>query len=484
MEMHLRFAILKAETKLAFLLALELILLNSVAMVLITQFPWFLFLMWMLEGRIYFKPVAFYVLAVVIAVTIRKAQLGSEKVPTDIPLTKPLSSNPSLQEFTTRATARLGKRVAKHVHFALSPVPWSPFGADLDHAQANAPGLPLPVTLLETWSLSELEAYVARTAVAHHGPRWLISNIEGAIKRLASEQYQTQVATRGMSDVRSMLLRKYADTLRGLRLFEDVEADFRVARIWGPELVMSLIYKTELARAFVPAFITSVLEPAIDRHVLLPVAGSYSLYASAGDPHWRSAVTAALRENERNPGSGASSLIARLAILSAMPQGTVFQDPRSAVVLFRDLKTLEREVAANEFGRERTDSASDMEGADSVRLSILPHLRDEVERNIAMLAGKTRFDIPSLLRDKTTLAAAYRPDPKFLLAHTQRVERIPYLLGAFLALDLMNEEWEVSFEFGEGIELRSGSRKIQPFTVVEQLDKSTISDEEFTDAVR
>jgi len=481
-----RFAIYQTEAKLLLLLVSELIFLNPVAMVLMIQFPLFLVLMWILEGGIYLKPVVFYALVLVIAVAVRKSQLGSDKVTVDAPLIEPLSNHPALAQLARRASERVRKAEPRDVHFALSPVSWHPFGVDLGHFERLKPGLPIPLTLLEVWSLSDLEVHVARTAVARRGPSWLLASIEAAVTRLSSEQFQEQhrPSAHWMVRARGRALQRYVDTFRRWRFLVDVDADLKAAQALGPAAVMSLVYAAELADAFVPTFIGSVIEPAIDKGALLPVARSYALYVAAADPHWREAVQTALRENERNPGANASSLVARLSILSAMSDHASFHDPRSAGGLFAELSALERKVAAHELGTERVDAAIEVDAASSVRSSLIPYLRDEVERNPDVLAGKTRFDIPNLLRDKASLAAAYRPDPRFLLAPTQREQRIPYLLGAFLALDLMDEEWDVSFDFGEGIQLCSGPRKIQPFTLVEQLDASTISDAEFADAVR
>ncbi len=206
------------------------------------------------------------------------------------------------------------------------------------------------------------------------------------------------------------------------------------------------------------------------------------------DPHWREFVSGALKQMERPVSSSSRShprsLIARLAVLSTLPSNVSLQDPRPALSVFSNFRSVEREVAANELGVQRVESAKEIDAANSVHLSVIPQIRDEVGRNVGMFEGKTRFDIPRLLADKAELAENYRPDPRFLLAHVQREQRIPYLLGAFVALNLIDEHWEIHYQINEGIQLRLGERRIQPFTLVQQLDKKVISDADFTDAVR
>jgi len=346
-------------------------------------------------------------------------------------------------------------------------------------------GISLPISCLEIWSISELEAHFARALLSRPSPTWLLTIVERAIERLGAEQYQAEISKRRHWLLRSrgQALRRYIDTLNGWRFLVDLEADLKAARLVGPDSVMSLAYKTELAHALVSEFINAVIEPALDKHTLLPIANSYAAYAYAVDPHWREAVDAALKEANRSPVPN-SPIVARLAFLSTLPARVAVQDPRPATSLFPNFKVIEREVAAYEFGTERIESAEDVDVANSVRTSVIPRLRDEIDRNRGLLGGKTRFEIPALLCVKAKLAVDYRPDPKFLLAPIQREHQIPYLLGAFLALSLIDEHWDVAYEIGEGVQLRLGARQVQPFRLVEQLDASEISDVEFADAVK
>lgn len=484
--MRLRLTILRTELKLFGLFVVELFLLNPLALVLILEFPLFFMLLWVLEGGIYFTPIGIYMLLLLAAVIIRKRQIGPDRPVGDLPLQKPLNTDPLLRDFVERVASRFRKSAPRHSFISLSPNPWHRFGVDLRTSRRLGRGLPLPITYLEILSIPELEAYIARVLVSHRGPFWLFIAVEWAIERLGAEQYQAQFrnATHRIIRARGRALQRYVDAVNGWRFLVDLDADLRVAQVVGADAVISLAYKTELANFLAAPFISEVVEPALDKQALLPIAESYAAYASAVDPHWRDAVSGSLKDLDRSSGSGSSPIIARLALLSNLSRSITVQDPRPATSAFNDYPQLEIQVAANEFGTQRVETAIRVDSTNWARLAVIPQLRDEVERNSNILYSKTRFDIPELLRNKSELAANYRTSPKFLLAQIQKQERIPYLLGAFLTLNLVDEQWAVSYQMADGIQLRSGSRQIRPFTLVEQLDAKVITDAEFINAVK
>jgi hypothetical protein len=460
--------------------------LNPAALVLIAEFPLFLILLWILEGGIYFAPMGIYILVLLAVVIIRKKQLGPDRPHSDLPLQRPLSADLALHDLVKRVASRLRKASPQYSFISLSPTPWHRFGVDLRSFPRPDRRLPLPITYLGILSISELEAYIARTLVSHRGPPWLFTAVELATGRLGAEQYQAQLrtATHWMVRAQRRALEKYVDLVSAWRLLVDLDADLRVARMLGADVVISLAYKTELANLLASPFIPEVVEPALDKQALLPIAESYAAYASTVDPHWRDAVSGSLKHAESSSGTGSSSVVARLALLSNLPRSIAVQDPRPAISAFTDFEQLEREVAINEFGRQRLETAVKVDSSNWARLALIPLLRDEVDRNGDILHAKTRFDIPELLRNKTELAANYITNRKFLLSQIQKQERVPYLLGAFLALDLIDEQWVVSYEMAAGIQLRSSDRQLRPFTLVEQLDAKVITDAEFLDAVK
>lgn len=484
--MRLRIAILRVEARLVALLVTELFLLNPMVILLLIYFPSYLWLLARLDEGIYLKPIGFYAFILFGAAAAKKIYDGPDEPVPDQPVLDPIGAYPDLQQMVERVARSFHCSSPKQVSIALSPVSWRAFGVDISLFRWRNVGLPLPLGCFGTWSVSELEAFVARVLMHRRGPGWLFKTVLWAIHRLDAEQYQHQVqnVTHWLARARGKALDRYLSALDEWRFLSDLEADLAASRYISPDVLMSLAYKTAMAESLLPMFLTTVVEPALKQRALLCVADAYAAYALAVDPHWLDEIVKALQDLDRDSSSDSGPLIKRLAVLSTLPKVFTLQDPRPATSLLRDYRAAELRAAANELGSDLVESAAKIDMADSVRLAIIPLLKDEVDRNILLLEGKTRFDIPDLLRRKAELAADYRADDRFLFAPVQKESMIPLLLGSFLALALIEEKWEASFELHEGIRLGLAGRCVQPFTLVGQLESGAITEAEFLETVK
>lgn len=481
--MQLQWAIWKTEVRLlALLVAAEL--LRPLPLILILNLPVYLVLVSMLYGAIESGPIAVYLAAFIAALLGPRLFAGPPDPQPDPPLFRLLAEDPALATWVAGLTARLRRPAPTRAALALAPVPWQQFSPDLTRSRRDKTLLPLPVACLANWSLPELEALLARHLLAHRGPAWILNAVDRAIARLTAEHFHALNRKPTAARIQDRLLHAYIDALNAWRFLTDLQADLRAAHLLGPAAVSTLAYKSELATALVPAFLTTEILPALEQHALLPIAESYAAYAATIDPFWQEAVDDALAKITRAPNQSTTSLVARLAALSAIPAAVAVHDPRPAAGLFTDFAALEHEVAANELGAERVRGANPIPLADSARLAILPRLQEELDRNQRLFDGHTRFDIPDLLRRKTELAAAYKSTPRLLLAGIQREGQIGWLLAAFLTLDLIAHHWEVTYQPLGGIQLRQGTRELQPFALVEQLAAGEITEADFLEAIK
>lgn len=481
--MRLQWAIWKTEAKLLALLLVEE-LLSPLPAILIINLPIYLVLVWMLYGSIQTGPLLVYLIAFVAAILGPRLFSGPGAPQPDPPLFRPLVEDPALTAWTASLAARIHRAAPARSALTLAPVPWQEFGADLTQTRRDKTLLPLPVACLALWSLPELEAHLARHLLARPGPAWLHNAVDRAILCHTAEHLQTANNDRPITRIRAILLGAYLDTRNVWRYLTDLQSDLRAARLLGPAPITSLAYKAELATALVPAFLTTEILPALDQHALLPIAESYAAYASTVDPFWQDSVDEALARITRDPGQPTSALVARLAALQAIPAAVAMHDPRPVTDLFADFPALEQAVAANELSAERIHAATPIPLADAARLAILPRLQGELNRNRHIVDGQTRFDIPSLLHRKAEFAAAYKPPANLLLDAVQRQGQIGWLLAAFLTLDLITQQWEISYQPPGGIQLRQGPRELQPFVLVEQLSSGEVTEAEFLEAIR
>jgi hypothetical protein len=107
-------------------------------------------------------------------------------------------------------------------------------------------------------------------------------------------------------------------------------------------------------------------------------------------------------------------------------------------------------------------------------------MREEVERNQVALRARSIADLPDLVCDIPSLAAIYRAHPGFLLAPIQRQALIPWLLGAFLTVELERAGWKVGFSVGLGTTMERDGRTVYPHKIVGELRAKKMSREAYS----
>jgi hypothetical protein len=276
----------------------------------------------------------------------------------------------------------------------------------------------------------------------------------------------------------------YSRLVTGWEILADIEADRRVAGRYGASNVADYVQRYYLAEISVPACLNSVVAPAASRGQLLPIAESCRLYHTQMEPNWLASLRGQMNKAERgNPKQvGLSPVLIRLGALQNAAEVAAASDPRPATTLFQDLLYLEEATLRNELGSLPPLQRGAVE---QLGISVLiPQMREEVDRNAKVLAGRKLFDIPDLIGRAPELAASYCEHRGYLLAPVQRQAMIPHLLIAFLATELMKQGWQVTFTVEAGLTLQSGARRINPFDTIRRLSKGELSAQEFLTIVR
>jgi hypothetical protein len=264
-----------------------------------------------------------------------------------------------------------------------------------------------------------------------------------------------------------------------------MEADSRVAAIYGASAVADWIQKSVLAELTVPDCLRGVVEPAIARGQLLPIADTCKAWHRGVEPQWVEALRAQMTEAERvsaGDGGPMSTVLVRLGVLQGHGNSRDLYDPRSALSVVEEVSALEEAVVRNEVESvpphlQRTDIQA------LGILVLIPQMQEEVVRNSLILDGRSISDIPGFVGDMRNLAVSYREDSRYLLAPSQRETVIPYLLTAFLAVELARRGWEVGYTVEEGLSLNQGDLRVNPDSVVQKLAAGEMSREEFLAAI-
>jgi len=473
--MRMRFAIWKIEAKLAGIVLMEALVVTLLLSLVAAELTAF----WAYVSRATLAS-SFKLwgtgTAIIFAVVLYRNLWSVLDDPEDEPLREPLESWPEL-ESTVRDLAReLRRPVPTAAAFLLSPIVWRRFGCAPARLQSRGE-IWIPVSCLGVWPVLSLRCHIGHALVRRQPRRWLFYAVGKSLTRLATES--RPVATIRLRPVKPQpLIGAYLKLLMHWNLLADTEADARIAPVLGASAVATWICQTHLAGQVAAQCLQRIIQPAGERGVLLPIAASCAAFYLLIEPGWLAVVEGervkAQRSKAANPFLG--NLIMRLAVLPGGPASV--HDPRPAVSLLPALDSLEERLLRHEaaLGRRKLRRAAMDEIADAV---LLPMMREEVERNAAAFEGRTAADVPDLLQDVAALAAAYRPDPRYLMGPQQRKALVPGLLSAFLTLELERSGWRAGYTVPPGLIVEKDGRTLCPNQLIAALSEGGMSREAF-----
>jgi len=394
----------------------------------------------------------------------------------DEPLRESLDGWPELGSTVRDLARELRRPVPESAAFVLSPVVWRRFGCVPARLQSRGE-ISIPIGCLGVWPVLSLRCHIGHALVRRQPRGWLFYVIRKSLTRLALES--REAAARRLRPIKPRrLILAYLNLLMHWDILADTEADARIAPLLKASAVATWICQTQLAGQVATQCLRRIIQPAAERGVLLPIAASCAAFYSLMEPGWLAAVEAervkAQRAKAANPFLG--TLMIRLRVLPGGPARV--HDPRPAVSLLPALDSLEEKLLRHEaaLGRLELRRAAMDEIAEAV---LLPMMREEVERNAAALKGRTAADVPDLLRDVPALAAAYRPDPRYLLGPQQRKTLVPGLLSAFLTLELERRGWRAGYTVPPGLIVEKEGRTVCPNQLMAALSKGGMSREAF-----
>ncbi|MGA3079379.1 MAG: hypothetical protein ABSG56_37580 [Bryobacteraceae bacterium] len=394
----------------------------------------------------------------------------------DQPLREPLGAWPELESAVRDLARELRRPVPKAAAFLLSPVVWRRFGCAPARLQSRGE-ISIPISCLGVWPVLSLRCHVGHALVRRQPRGWLFYAVRKSLTRLAVES--REAAARRLRPIKPQrLIRAYLILLMHWDGLANMQADARIAPVLGASAVATWICQTQLAGQVATQCLRRIIQPAAERGVLLPIAASCAAFYSLMEPGWLAVVEGdrvkAQRSKAANPFLG--TLMLRLRVLTGSPASVY--DPRPAASLLPTLDSLEEKLLRHEaaLGRRRLRRAAMDEIADAV---LLPMMREEVERNAAALKDRTAADVPDLLQDAPALAAAYLPDPRYLLAPQQRKALVPGLLSAFLTLELERRGWRAGYTVPPGLIVEKDGRTLCPNQLISALNKGGMSREAF-----
>ena len=473
--MRMRFAIWKIEAKLTGMVLMEALPLTLALTFLAAELGAICVFLFVVPLAIVFK-LWCTATAIAFALVLYRNLWSVLEDSGDEPLRESLDGWPELGSTVRDLARELRRPVPESAAFVLSPVVWRRFGCVPARLQSRGE-ISIPIGCLGVWPVLSLRCHIGHALVRRKPRGWLFYVIRKSLTRLALES--REAAARRLRPIKPRrLILAYLNLLMHWDILADTEADARIAPLLEASAVATWICQTQLAGQVATQCLRRIIQPAAERGVLLPIAASCAAFYSLMEPGWLAAVEAervkAQRAKAANPFLG--TLMIRLRVLPGGPASV--HDPRPAASLLTALDSLEERLLRHEaaLGHLELRRAAMDEIAEAV---LLPMMREEVERNAAALKGRTAADVPDLLRDVPALAAAYRPDPRYLLGPQQRKTLVPGLLSAFLTLELERRGWRAGYTVPPGLIVEKEGRTVCPNQLMAALSKGGMSREAF-----
>lgn len=433
-------------------------------------------------GAMYLKQVLLFYVVLFAFGLYRGLRAGGSQVAADLPLVTPVPATGGWRRLWDRVGADMKLDMPEQVTWVLTPLPWRHHGCDAA-ALRDAGQIVIPLGCVGGWTMLDAACHVAYMRVRPRPLALLRGAVEWTLHTIANELYQA--AGRNDTSRRVQITHWYGQRLGSLAatwdLIADMDADRRLAQVYGVEAVSRWITESQLAYHTVPDCVRTAVQTAEARGLLIPIAASCKAYQERFAAAWQEAVTTetnAVGKGDTQFTTGHAPF--RLLALSNVesPAAAVF-DPRLLTTLVEDLDRLEERVVRHELGWSDQRTLVHVETSAVGELIVLPQLREDLTRNAALLDGRTWRELPELAGRVAQLAEEYKADARYLFGPQQRAALVPQLLAAFFAMEMEKAGWKVSYSFEEGLAVSNGDRRLLPADLLESLRSGDLSAQEF-----
>ncbi|MBI4902168.1 MAG: hypothetical protein HY820_00945 [Acidobacteria bacterium] len=440
-----------------------------------------------LAGGAYVRLAVYLYCAMFLFALYRTFRTGGSKVDRDKPLVESVPQEGGWRRLWDRVAQDMRVTMPASITWVLSPLPWRHHGCDAA-ALRDEGNIVVPLGCIGSWTMLDAFCHVAHARVRRRPVRLLRSVVEWELHRLSTELYQA--AGRGDTSRRIRLAQWVGQKLASLAatwdLLADMEADNRIAQAYGVEAVSRWIVQSQLAYHTVTDCVRTAMQTVEERGLLIPIAASCKSYQERFVAGWQEAVNADTKaavkgETSLSTGHAPFRLLAMSNVESS--RAAVF-DPRLATTTLDGLEELEERVVRRELGLSNARVLTRVESGEVGSLIVLPQLREDLERNAALLEGRTWLDLPDLVANIDKLGVEYKADARYLFAPQQRAALVPQLLAAFLAFELEKSGWKVSYWFEEGLVVEIGDRRLLPGELIAGLRSGELTTAEYMSKIQ
>ena len=341
-------------------------------------------------------------------------------------------------------------------------------------------GLGLP--LMRMLSISELRAVLAHEFGHFHGGDtklgpWIYKTRGAILRTVNTLAQQGSIITYPFLWYAKLFLRiTHAVSRR-----QEFVADEVAARTAGARpLISGLRTVHGVGPVFNPFWMNEVV-PLLQAGYRPPVGEGFSQFVQA-QPIAKAIteqVQAELESGQVDPYDTHPPLRERIAAVENLPPGEILPNDAAAVSLIDDVPALERGLLAAMFGDDAVEKLKAIGWDDAGAKVYVPAWTELLRHNVKALRGITPSKFPELAANLKQTATAYvgpegKPPPE-----EARESLAVAVLGAALALALLQRGWQLGMPPGGAVTLRHGAVEIEAFNVIQRLAGNKITASEW-----
>ena len=251
---------------------------------------------------------------------------------------------------------------------------------------------------------------------------------------------------------------------------QEFAADRLAARLAGRDAAHSALARLDRASLAYDSFVQSEYLPLLGSGHRAPLVVGYARFLES--PQRLERLDALLAESRRkrrpHPYDSHPPTADRLRALEALPEdGRAHGAREPARELLSDLEACELELLAFLNGPERMRTLQTITWEEAPARAILPGWRRNLKHSAGELRGMRAGELAELARDSVALGRRLRAPDGEPLGPQQAL----HALGGALALALADAGWEFRFVPGEPLHAVRGAEQIEPFALVEGLER-------------
>jgi len=259
---------------------------------------------------------------------------------------------------------------------------------------------------------------------------------------------------------------------------QEFRADELACIVAGPQFLVSGLRVIHGAALAWPAYWNREVTPMLNSGCLPSITGGFSQFLAVPviSKQVEDGIETEIREGKTEPYDSHPPLRDRIAAVQALPDQPYVDDSQSAWSLLDGGGAAELaflEAVNPDMPKDALKQVSWEEYGSTV---LVPSWTTFVTEYAALLHGITIGNVFESLGKIPEIAPQVRDPKGMLLTPEQRVERARSLLGAALALALVNQGWKLHSRPGE-FYLEGRGEQFDPFKLIHQLSDGSISKE-------